>query len=90
MFSLCKDRKQADDESPGIPMLALIAPGKDYKTLSEHKPRRPKWTWRGVMFMNKLHESVPGTGSICLAAASRCERLGCAEGVCALRILTIS
>jgi len=24
-----------------------------------------------VIFMNKLHESVPGTGSICLSAASR-------------------
>ena len=24
-----------------------------------------------LMFMNKLHESVAGTGSICLAAASR-------------------
>jgi 2-methylaconitate cis-trans-isomerase PrpF len=72
MFGMCKDWKRADDESPGIPMLALIAPAEDYKTLSGTQAEAAKMDARvRVMFMNKLHESVPGTGSICLAAASR-------------------
>jgi 2-methylaconitate cis-trans-isomerase PrpF len=72
MCGLCKDWKQADAETPGLPMLALLAPAEDYKTLSGTVAEKAKMDARvRVMFMNKLHESVPGTGSICLAAASR-------------------
>jgi 2-methylaconitate cis-trans-isomerase PrpF len=72
MCGLCKDWKQADLETPGLPMLALLAPAEDYKTISGTVAEKAKMDARvRVMFMNKLHESVPGTGSICLAAASR-------------------
>jgi len=72
LSGMCKDWNKAEQESPGLPMLALIAPSKDYKTLSGKIVEESKMDARvRVMFMNKLHESVPGTGSICLAAASR-------------------
>jgi 2-methylaconitate cis-trans-isomerase PrpF len=72
LFGMCKDWSSVDDESPGIPMLAFVAPPADYKTLNGQNVEAGKMDARvRVMFMNKLHESVPGTGSICLAAASR-------------------
>jgi 2-methylaconitate cis-trans-isomerase PrpF len=72
LFGMCKDWTKAEREAPGIPMLAFIAPSKDYETLNGKVMESSKMDARvRVMFMNKLHESVPGTGSICLAAASR-------------------
>jgi 2-methylaconitate cis-trans-isomerase PrpF len=72
LCGLCDDWKSADEESPGLPMLAFIAPPKDYRALNGQLVEASKMDARvRVMFMNKLHESVPGTGSICLAAASR-------------------
>ena len=72
MFGLCKDWKEAEQESPGLPMIAFLSPSKDYKTLDATTADAVKMdAVVRVMFMNKLHESVPGTGSICLAAASR-------------------
>jgi 2-methylaconitate cis-trans-isomerase PrpF len=72
LFGMCKDWSSVDRESPGLPMFALIAPPADYKTLNGQSVEAAKMDARvRVMFMNKLHESVPGTGSICVAAASR-------------------
>ena len=72
LFGMCKDWSRVDQESPGLPMLALIAPSKDYKALNGQNMDASKMDARvRVIFMNKLHESVPGTGSICIAAASR-------------------
>jgi 2-methylaconitate cis-trans-isomerase PrpF len=72
LFGLCKDWQQVDRESPGIPMVALLAPPKDYKTLNGAQVKAAEMDARvRTIFMDKLHESVPGTGSICLAAASR-------------------
>jgi len=72
LFGMCKDWKKAEQESPGLPMLAFIAPPKEYRDLHGEVMEASKMDARvRVMFMNKLHESVPGTGSICLAAASR-------------------
>ncbi len=72
MIGLCTDWKKVDTESPGLPMLALIAAPADYQTLNGQPAPAVDMDLRSrVIFMNKLHESVPGTGSICLAAASR-------------------
>ncbi|MFD9324755.1 2-methylaconitate cis-trans isomerase PrpF family protein [Streptomyces sp. NPDC060065] len=72
MIGLCADWKKVDTESPGLPMLAFIAPPEAYKTLNGQPAPATDMDLRSrVVFMNKLHESVPGTGSICLAAASR-------------------
>lgn len=72
MIGLCTDWKKVDTESSGLPMLALIAAPADYLTLNGQPVFAADMDLRSrVIFMNKLHESVPGTGSICLAAASR-------------------
>jgi 2-methylaconitate cis-trans-isomerase PrpF len=72
LFGMCKDWSNVDKDSPGLPMLAFIAPPADYKKLNGQRVQAAEMDARvRVMFMNKLHESVPGTGSICLAAASR-------------------
>jgi hypothetical protein len=72
LLGLCDDWKTADEESPGLPMLAFIAAPQDYHALNGQLVESSRMDARvRVMFMNKLHESVPGTGSICLAAASR-------------------
>lgn len=72
LFGMCKDWKMAEREAPGLPMLAFVASSKDYKAINGRTMEASKMDARvRVMFMNKLHESVPGTGSICLAAASR-------------------
>ena len=72
LLGMCKDWTKADQEAPGLPMLAFIAPSDDYMSLNGKVMQASRMDARvRVMFMNKLHESVPGTGSICLAAASR-------------------
>ena len=72
MIGMCKDWKQVDTESPGLPILALVAAPADYKTINGTMVKASDMDARvRVIFMNQLHESVPGTGSICLTAASR-------------------
>jgi 2-methylaconitate cis-trans-isomerase PrpF len=72
LIGMCTDWQKVDEESPGLPIPALIAPPKNYATLSGTTAHAPDMDARvRVIFMGKLHESVPGTGSICLAAASR-------------------
>jgi 2-methylaconitate cis-trans-isomerase PrpF len=68
----CTDPARVDLDSPGLPMVGLVAAPEDYRTLSGGLADAATMDLRArVVFMNRLHESVPGTGSICLAAASR-------------------
>ncbi|MBP5977421.1 PrpF protein [Brasilonema sp. CT11] len=71
LFGFCKDWQRVDDESPGLPMVGLVSPPKDYKTLSGTEAGRKDMDLRvRLIFMNRLHESIAGTASVCLAAAS--------------------
>ncbi len=71
-LGFCADWRRVDEDSPGLPMVGLVAPAKDYVTLSGGLAAAADMDLRvRLMFMNRLHESVAGTGSICLAAASR-------------------
>ena len=68
----CDDPARADLDSPGLPMVGLVAAPADYRTLSGERAASEDMDLRArVIFMNRLHQSIPGTGSICLAAASR-------------------
>ncbi len=72
MIGMCKDWQKVDEESPGLPIPALLAKAADYTTINEEAVEAGDMDARvRVIFMNQLHESVPGTGSICLTAASR-------------------
>ena len=71
-MGLAADWSRADEQSPGLPMLGLVAPPAGYRTLSGGQVEEKQMDLRvRLLFMNRLHESVAGSGSICLAAASR-------------------
>ena len=53
-------------------MIGLVAPPAGYRTLSGGEVEDKQMDLRvRLLFMNRLHESIAGSGSICLAAASR-------------------
>lgn len=72
LTGLCTDWRTVDQDSPGIPLAGLVAPPADYVTLNGQDVAGHDMDLRcRLLFMNRLHESIAGTGSICLAAASR-------------------
>jgi 2-methylaconitate cis-trans-isomerase PrpF len=63
---------RVDEESPGLPMVGLVAPPAGYRTLSGGSVEEKEMDLRvRLVFMNRWHESIAGSASICLAAASR-------------------
>lgn len=71
-MGLATDAARADEQSPGLPMVGLVAPSAGYRTLSGTETGDKDMDLRvRLIFMNRLHESIPGSGSISLAAASR-------------------
>ena len=72
LFGLCRDWRRVDDESSALPMVGVVASPADYGTVSGTRAAAADMDLRvRLMFMNRLHESIAGTGSMCLAAASR-------------------
>ena len=72
LFGFAEDRAVADARSPGLPMLGLVSPPTDYRTINGADVRADDMDVRvHLIFLGSLHESIAGTGSICLAAASR-------------------
>ena len=74
-MGLATDWSRVDEQSPGLPMVGLVAPPEGYRTLSggsgvEVEEKQMDLRVR-LLFMNRLHESIAGSGSICLAAASQ-------------------
>ena len=91
MLGVCPDWRCIDEVAPGL-MLGLVAPPDSYPALkgkpvfAEDMEVRIRW-----IFRSRLHESVAGTASVSLAAASRVpgsivERLVQAKSQHALRI----
>lgn len=71
-MGLATDWTRVDEQSPGLPMVGLVAPPVGYRTLSGGAVAEMDMDLRvRLLFMNRLHESIAGTASICLAAASR-------------------
>jgi hypothetical protein len=71
-IGMCSDWRLIDDESPDIPMLGVVAAPDGYRTLNGDSVLAADMDLRvRLMFMNRLHESIAGTGAISLAAASR-------------------
>lgn len=71
-IGLCTDWRRVDDQSPGLPMVGLVSEPADYRTLSGAVAEDGGMDLRvRLIFMNRLHESIAGTASVCLAAASR-------------------
>jgi 2-methylaconitate cis-trans-isomerase PrpF len=72
LMGLATDWARVDEDSPGLPMVGLVAPAAGYRTLSGGSVEEKEMDLRvRLVFMNRLHESIAGSASICLAAAAR-------------------
>lgn len=71
-MGLSPDRAAYRRAPSDLPLVAVVAPPHGYTSLHGRSVRAADMDLRvHVIFMGRLHESVPGTGSVCLAAASR-------------------
>lgn len=71
-MGLCSDWKQADAVTPALPLVMLVAPAANYVDSEERVVDASAVDLRARMvFYGKCHESMAGTGSMCLAAMSR-------------------
>lgn len=72
LMGLARDWDRVDEQSPGLPLVGMVAAPADYRTLSGSSVAADQMDLRvRLIFMNRLHESIAGSGSVCLAAASR-------------------
>jgi hypothetical protein len=66
------DWRQIDDTNDAVRLLGVVSPSVSYRTLNGAEVNEQDTDLRiHVVFMGHLHPSVPGTGSVSLAAASR-------------------
>ena len=84
--------REAATASPGLPMLGYVSPPVSYRTINDQPIDAVSMDVRvHLLFMGVLHESIAGSGSVCLAAASKTpgtvvERLVHDESAATLRI----
>ncbi|WP_242140530.1 PrpF domain-containing protein [Sphingomonas sp. TREG-RG-20F-R18-01] len=72
LFGLVGDWREAEERAAGLPMLGLLSPPIAYRTINGEGVAADAMDLRvHLIFMGVLHESIAGTGSICLAAAAR-------------------
>ena len=58
--------------SPALPLVVLVAPPANYVDAQERAVAASEMDLRArLIFYNKCHESMAGTGSMCTAAMSR-------------------
>ncbi|QHJ01301.1 PrpF protein [Xylophilus rhododendri] len=71
LIGLASDWRAAETESPALPLVVLVAPPRDY-TDSQGRPvaAAEMDLQARFIFYNKCHESMAGTGSMCIAAMS--------------------
>ena len=72
LLGLAGDWRDASRQSPGLPMLGVVNPPTAYTTINGNSVTAGEMDLRvHLLFMGVLHESIAGSGSVCLAAASR-------------------
>ena len=72
LLGMAADWHDVARRSPGLPMLGLVNEPIDYVSINGAAVSRSEMDLRvHLLFMGVLHESIAGTGSISLAAASR-------------------
>ena len=60
LVGMCQDWEQVDKQSPGLSMVVLVSPQQDEKAEGHVVSR--------LLLNNSCHDSMAGTGSICIAA----------------------
>ncbi|MGY2680799.1 PrpF domain-containing protein [Pseudomonas tolaasii] len=72
MVGFCSDWRDAKRVEPAMPMVGMVAPPGDYVTVNGAQIAAELMDLRvRLIFMDQMHETISGTSSICLAAASR-------------------
>ena len=72
MYGFCRDWERADDETPGLPMVGMIAPPAKYTTMSgETVEATDMHLLTRLIAVNRLHEAMAAAAAISVAAASR-------------------
>jgi 2-methylaconitate cis-trans-isomerase PrpF len=72
LLGFCDDWREVDRQSPGLPLLIIVSTPNDYATMRGHSVAAKATDLRARMvWYNRCHESMAGTGSMCTAAASR-------------------
>jgi 2-methylaconitate cis-trans-isomerase PrpF len=72
-MGLAQSPEEALSKCPAFPMLAVVSPPAEYRSDSTGAPGEGgavSWVARN-MFMQALHKTYAGTGSVCTAAAAR-------------------
>ena len=71
LFGFAKDWTKVSRQS-GLPMVGFVSRSTDYKSINGIAIGKDAMDVRvHLIFLGALHESIAGTGSVCLAAASR-------------------
>ncbi|WP_027583867.1 PrpF domain-containing protein [Bradyrhizobium sp. Ai1a-2] len=72
-IGFCRDWRAVDQQSPALPLVILVAEPAAYRTMrGGHTVNPDDIDLRARMvWYNRCHESMAGTGSMCIAAASR-------------------
>lgn len=69
---MCADWREVEKQSPGLPTLGFVAPAADYRTSDGQAIAAGDIDLRArLLFMGRMHESMAGTASVSIAAASR-------------------
>jgi 2-methylaconitate cis-trans-isomerase PrpF len=73
MIGMAKTLKDALDRSPAFPMLAFVSPPADYKDFTTGRPIKAGEVdlVSRLMYMQVIHKTYAGTGTICTGAASK-------------------
>jgi len=72
LAGFCSDWTEAEEKSPSLPLVVIVAPSEDYPDMNGKAVLQEDMDLRArLVFYNKCHESMAGTGSMCTAAMSR-------------------
>ncbi len=72
LIGSARDWRRVDDESPLLPFVIIVSEPSDYVGIGGVAVAAGETDLRARMiFMNHCHESMAGTGSMCIGAASR-------------------
>ncbi|WP_420965971.1 2-methylaconitate cis-trans isomerase PrpF family protein [Bradyrhizobium sp. B120] len=71
-IGFCSDWREVDQQSPALPLMMIVAPPAPYTNMRGQPVDAATTDLRSRMvWYNRCHESMAGTGSMCTAAASR-------------------
>jgi len=73
MIGMAKDLKEALEMSPAFPMIAFVSPPADYEDFTTGRPIKAADVdlVSRLMYMQVIHKTYAGTGTICTGAAAR-------------------